>query len=167
MANSTQTKFQEYTQYLLDAFTTNTRSQDCVERGMNKVYYSIKDDHPDKDHIQTDLIYPLHDDELPNDWRYETIYDLLSAFVECEDRDQAEDRIFEIIDGCQDVYNVDLLSWARDDLQRGYTRIEDWTDTKEDPLDVYKVLQLQQWEVINTMASQLLEYIDSHKEEEE
>ena len=165
MTNSTKTKFQEYTQYLLDAFTSNTRSQDCVDRGMNKVYYSIKDDHPDKEQIQTDLIYPLHDDELPNDWRYDTIHSLLNDFVECEDRDQAEDRIFEIIDGCQDVYNVDLLSWARDDLQRGYT----WIDNidLDQPLDVYKVLQLQQWEVINDMASQLLEYIDSHKEEEE
>ena len=54
MTNSTQTKFQEYTQYLFDAFTSNTRSQDCVDRGMNKVYYSIKDDHPDKDHIRQD-----------------------------------------------------------------------------------------------------------------
>ena len=108
MANSTKTKFQEYTQYLLDAFTTNTRSQDCVERGMNKVYYSIKDDHPDKDHIQTDLIYPLHDDELPNDWRYETIYDLLSGFVDWTDRQEIEDcHLHEIVDGLVDVYNSD------------------------------------------------------------
>ena len=91
---------------------------------------------------------------------------MLSAFVECEDRDQAEDRIFEIIDGCQDVYNVDLLSWARDDLQRGYTRIDHLGDLEE-PISVYKVLQLQQYEVINQMAYQLLDYIDENKKEEE
>ena len=163
MANSTQTKFQEYTQYLLDAFTTNTRSQDCVDRGMNKVYYSIKDDHPDKDYIQTNLIYPLHDDELPNDWRYSIIHWLLSDFVDCEDRDEVEDRRFEIVDGLVDVYNADRIKWVQEDLNRGYV----YSDHATGKEGVFELIGLAQYEVINQMAYQLLDYIDSHKEEEE
>ena len=163
MTNSTQTKFQEYTQYLLDAFTSNTRSQDCGDRGMNKVYYSIKDDHPDKDYIQTNLIYPLHDDELPNDWRYSIIHWLLSDFVDCEDRDEVEDRRFEIVDGLVDVYNADRIKWVQEDLNRGYVD-SDHATGKE---GVFELIGLAQYEVINQMAYQLLDYIDSHKEEEE
>ena len=163
MTNSTQTKFQEYTQYLLDAFTTNTRSQDCVERGMNKVYYSIKDDHPDKDHIQTDLIYPLHDEEWPNDWRYSTIYFLLLDFVECEDRDEVEDRRFEIVDGLVDVYNADRVRWLGENLNRGLVQ----SDHASGQENIFELIGLAQYEVINQMAYQLLDYIDENKKEEE
>ena len=163
MANSTQTKFQEYTQYLFDAFTTNTRSQYFVERGMKKVYYCIKDDHPDKDYIQTNLIYPLHDDELPNDWRYSIIHWLLSDFVDCEDRDEVEDRRFEIVDGLVDVYNADRIKWVQEDLNRGYVD-SDHATGKE---GIFELIGLAQYEVINQMAYQLLDYIDENKKEEE
>ena len=163
MANSTQTKFQEYTQYLFDAFTSNTRSQDCVDRGMNKVYYSIKDDHPDKEHIRQDLIYPLHDDESPNDWRYDTIHTLLSDFLEYEDRQEIEDNIHEIVDGSVDVYNADLLKWVQEDLRRGYVESE-FTTGKE---STFERIAQSQYEVISQMAYQLLDYIDNNAEEEE
>ena len=103
MTNSTQTKFQEYTQYLLDAFTTSTRSQEQVDRGMNKTYYMIDEDHVDVEEIRQNLIYPLHDEEWPNDWRYDTIHTLLCDFVEYEDRQDIEDHIHEIIDGFFDL----------------------------------------------------------------
>ena len=163
MANSTQTKFQEYTQYLLDAFTSNTRSQDCVDRGMNKTYYMIKEDHADREEIQQNLIYPLHDDELPNDWRYSIIYYLLSDFVDCEDRNETEDRIHEIVDGLVDVYNADRIKWVQEDLNRGYVESE-FTTGKE---SIFELIGLAQYEVISQMAYQLLDYIDNNAEEEE
>jgi len=164
MANSTQTKFQEYTQYLLDAFTSNTRSQDCIDRGMNKVYYSIKDNHPEKDYIQTNLIYPLHDDELPNDWRYDTIHTLLCDFVECEDRQELEDgRLHEIVDGSVDIYNYDLIKWVQEDLRRGYVE----SDLATGQENIFEQIALAQYEVINQMAYQLLDFIDENKKEED
>ena len=163
MANSTQTKFQEYTQYLLDAFTTSTRSQDCIDRGMNKTYYMIKEDHADREDIQQNLIYPLHDDELPNDWRYSIIYYLLSDFVYCEDRNEIEDRIHEIVDGLVDVYNADRIKWVQEDLNRGYVESE-FTTGKE---GIFELIGLAQYEVINQMAYQLLDYIDENKKGEE
>ena len=163
MTNSTQTKFQEYTQYLLDAFTLCTRSQDCIDRGMNKSYYKIKEDHADKEEIEQQLIYPLHDDELPNDWRYETIHTLLLDFVECEDRNQIEDRMHEIVDGSVDIYNYDLIKWVQEDLNRGYVE----SDLRTDQENIFQLIGLAQYEVINQMAYQLLDYIDSNKEEQD
>jgi len=163
MTNSTQTKFQEYTQYLLDAFTTSTRSQEQVDRGMNKTYYMIKEDHVDAEEIRQNLIYPLHDEEWPNDWRYSIIHWLLSDFVDCENRCEIEDRIHEIVDGLVDVYNADRIKWVQEDLNRGYVE-SDLATGKE---DIFQLIGLAQYEVINQMAYQLLDYIDSNKEEEE
>ena len=162
MTNSTQTKFQEYTQYLLDAFTSNTRSQDCVDRGMNKVYYSIKDDHPDKDFIQS-LVYELHDNELPNDWRYQIIYTLLLDFVDIESSDDVQDRIHELVDGAVDIYNADLLKWVQEDLSRGYIESE-FTTGKE---GLFERITQAQYEVINQMAYKLLSFIEDNQEDEE
>ena len=102
MTNSTQTKFQEYTQYLIDAFTTSTRSQEQIDSGMSKTYYMINEDHANREEIIQNLIYPLHDEEWANDWRYSTIYFLLLDFVECEDRNQIEDRMFYFVYGLVD-----------------------------------------------------------------
>ena len=163
MANSTKTKFQEYTQYLIDAFVKNTRTQEQIDSGMSQTYYTIDDNHVDREVIQKDLIYPLHDEEWPNDWRYSTIYFLLLDFVECEDRDEVEDRRFEIVDGLVDVYNADRIKWVQEDLNRGYVD-SDHATGKE---GIFELIGLAQYEVINQMAYQLLDYIDSHKEEEE
>jgi len=163
MANSTKTKFQEYTQYLIDAFVRNTRSQDCVDRGMSKTYYTIDDNHADKDEIQQNLIQPLHDEEWPNDWRYSTIYFLLLDFVECEDRDEVEDRRFQIVDGLVDVYNADRVRWLGENLNRGLVE-SDHADGQE---NIFELIGLAQYEVINDMAYKLLDYIDENKKEEE
>ena len=163
MANSTKTKFQEYAQYLIDAFVRNTRSQDCVDRGMSKTYYTIDDNHADKDEIQQNLIQPLHDEEWPNDWRYSTIYFLLLDFVECEDRDEVEDRRFQIVDGLVDVYNADRVRWLGENLNRGLVE-SDHADGQE---NIFELIGLAQYEVINDMAYKLLDYIDENKKEEE
>ena len=163
MANSTKTKFQEYTQYLIDAFVRNTRSQDCVDRGMSKTYYTIDDNHADKDEIQQNLIQPLHDEEWPNDWRYSTIYFLLLDFVECEDRDEVENRRFQIVDGLVDVYNADRVRWLGENLNRGLVE-SDHADGQE---NIFELIGLAQYEVINDMAYKLLDYIDENKKEEE
>lgn len=162
MANSTKTKFQEYTQYLIDAFVRNTRSQDCVDRGMSKTYYTIDDNHADKEEIRQNLIIPLHDEEWPNDWRYSTIYFLLLDFVECEDRDEVEDRRFEIVDGLVDVYNADRVRWLGENLNRGLVE-SDHADGQE---NIFELIGLAQYEVINEMAYKLLDYIDENKKEQ-
>jgi len=163
MANLTKTKFQEYTQYLIDAFARNTRSQEQIDRGMSKTYYTIDDNHADRDEIQENLIHPLHDEEWPNDWRYSTIYFLLLDFIECEDRNQIEDRMFEMVDGLVDVYNADRIRWVGENLNRGLVE----SDLATGGENIFELIGLAQYEVINQMAYQLLDYIDENKKEEE
>ena len=162
MANSTKTKFQEYTQYLIDAFVRNTRTQEQVDRGMSQTYYTIDDNHADREVILKELFYPLHDKEWPNDWRYSTIYFLLLDFVDCEDRSEIEDRMFEIVDGLVDVYNADRIRWVGENLNRGLVE-SDLADGQE---NIFQLIGLAQYEVINEMAYKLLEYIDKNKEEQ-
>ena len=124
----------------------------------------IKEDHVDREEIQQNLIYPLHDDELPNDWRYSIIHWLLSDFVNCTDRQEIEDcHLHEIVDGLVDVYNSDLLKWVQEDLNRGYV-LSGFTTGEE---TIFERMAQSQYEVISQMAYQLLDYIDSHKQEEE
>ena len=100
---------------------------------------------------------------MPNDWRYETIHTLLLDFVECEDRNQIEDRMHEIVDGSVDIYNYDLIKWVQEDLNRGYVE----SDLRTDQENIFQLIGLAQYEVINQMAYQLLDYIDSNKEEQD
>ena len=130
---------------------------------MSKTYYTIDDNHADKDEIQQNLIQPLHDEEWPNDWRYSTIYFLLLDFVECEDRDEVEDRRFQIVDGLVDVYNADRVRWLGENLNRGLVE-SDHADGQE---NIFELIGLAQYEVINDMAYKLLDYIDENKKEEE
>ena len=163
MANSTKTKFQAYTQYLIDAFVRNTRTQEQVDRGMSQTYYTIDDNHVDREEILDNLIYKLHDEEWPNDWRYSTIYWLLLDFVDCEDRNQIEDRMYEIVDGLVDVYNADRIRWVGENLNRGLVE----SDLATGQENIFELIGLAQYEVISQMAYQLLDYIDNNAEEEE
>ena len=104
-----------------------------------------------------------HDEEWPNDWRYSTIYFLLLDFVECEDRDEVEDRRFQIVDGLVDVYNADRVRWLGENLNRGLVE-SDHADGQE---NIFELIGLAQYEVINDMAYKLLDYIDENKKEEE
>ena len=52
------------------------------------------------------LIMDMHGDELPNDWRYGTIFDIFNALKTDEPIDT-----HEIADGLVDVYNYDLKLW--------------------------------------------------------
>ena len=164
MTNSTKTKFQEYTQYLIDAFVRNTRTQEQVDRGMSQTYYTIDDNHVDREEIQQNLIQPLHDEEWPNDWRYSTIYFLLLDFVDCTDRQEIEDcHLHEIVDGLVDVYNADRIRWVGENLNRGLVE----SDLATGGENIFDLIGLAQYEVISQMAYQLLDYIDQNKKEEE
>ena len=52
------------------------------------------------------LIMDMHGDEIPNDWRYGTIFDIFNALKTDEPIDT-----HEIADGLVDIYNYDLKQW--------------------------------------------------------
>ena len=60
----------------------------------------------------------LHDDELPNDWRYETIVSILDALMDVDapldEFMDHHDLVLGIADNITDIYNADLLQWYAD-----------------------------------------------------
>ena len=59
----------------------------------------------------TDAVHAAHDDEMPNDWRYETCWHIVAALEDGAERD-------EIADSLVDVYTADLVQWLADDISR-------------------------------------------------
>ena len=78
----------------LSRFLVTTTRENGVE------YISTADDCPD---WLTDAIYAAHDDEMPNDWRYE----IVAAILACWDGKDS-------FDACSYVqaYTLDLLDWV-------------------------------------------------------
>ena len=69
----------------------------------------------------TEWLRGLHDDELPNDWRYETIVSILDALMDIDDLKDYEDHydlVSGISDNITDIYNADLLQWYADNPSR-------------------------------------------------
>ena len=58
----------------------------------------------------------LHDDELPNDWRYETIVAICEALMDEDDLSNADpgELSVGIANNLTDIYNADLLQWYAD-----------------------------------------------------
>jgi hypothetical protein len=66
----------------------------------------------------TEWLHGLHDDELPNDWRYETIVSILDALMDVDaplnEFMDHHDLVDGISDNITDIYNADLLQWYAD-----------------------------------------------------
>jgi hypothetical protein len=141
------------------ALTLNTRAD-------GSSYRMISETHPDREAVLS-IVYDLHDDELPNDWRYETIYRLATSLLEYSDGSDPEDcepwGMAEYMDlvpciaaGLVDGGKGDLLEWAKIG-----SRTEFW-DAFESILapDVVGLLQTRQREEIQLMGYNLLTLVE-------
>lgn len=66
---------------------------------------------------QRDIIFGAHLDRLPCDDVYDRIEDILCNFTECEDEDEARDRLYEIEPDC---YTSDLTKWLASNINNVY-----------------------------------------------
>ena len=71
--------------------------------------------------------------------------------------------MYEIVDGLVDGYNADRIRWVGENLNRGLVE----SDLATGQENIFELIGLAQYEVINEMAYQLLDYIDENKKEEE
>ncbi len=64
----------------------------------------------------TEWLHSLHDDELPNDWRYETIVSILDALMDEDDLSNADpgELSVGIANNLTDIYNHSLFQWYAD-----------------------------------------------------
>ena len=99
------------------------------------------------------FVRALHDDELPNNWRYTIITDLLQNFVN-EYEGDLEDYLPEIADGLVDIYNFDRAKWLAEDINRGCELIETTSETTS----IFELIGIAQYKAIYQMGSQILNH---------
>jgi len=111
----------------------------------------------DQKETYQDFVRELHDDELPNNWRYTIITDLLQNFVNEYEQDQLEDCLSEIADSLVDVYNVDRARWLADDVSRGYIDLKN-LNIDEPNMTIFDLIGQAQHEAIYSMGYQILNH---------
>ena len=111
----------------------------------------------DQKETYQDFVRELHDDELPNNWRYTIITDLLQNFVNEYEQDKLEDCLSEIADSLVDVYNVDRARWLADNVSRGCIDLKN-LNIDEPNMTIFDLIGQAQYEVIYSMGSQILNH---------
>jgi hypothetical protein len=66
---------------------------------------------------QSDIVFAAHLDRMPCDDIYSRIEDILCNLTECEDEDEARDRLCELEPDC---YTSDLTEWLNNDVRNVY-----------------------------------------------
>lgn len=116
----------------------------------------------DSDDLLIDFIRDLHDDEMPNDWRYETIVDIcdyLCDLIEPIDKQSdAQDIAFSAADSITSIYTSELCQWLGDNTGR-LSYIDDAQEEGLIPAeaDTFKRLQIGQFECIRSMAVRIID----------
>ena len=102
------------------------------------------------------FVRKLHQDELPNNWRYEVITDLLQSFCNEYDTENLEDVLPEIVDSLVDIYNYDLVEWLKGDITRGSFRELRELNIDNPNMTVFDLIRQLQYESIYDMGSMIL-----------
>ena len=149
------------TETLRDQLKDLDQSLNQERREDNSLYFFLKDESKNK---YQKLIRSLHMDELPNDWRYETIKNLVSSFLEYypEDEeltyDNLQDALREsIADNIADYSNSCLFQWLAEMPLRAYFEdIHSAISCIDDSVDLGYLARLRQIEEIEIMGSNLI-----------
>lgn len=124
-------------------------------------------DRADQDDL-VDWVRDLHDDELPNDWRYETIVAICNYLCDLtetiDSQSDAHDIAFSAADSITSIYTAELCEW----LSNNTGRLSYIDDAQEEGLipaeaDTFKRLQIGQFECIRSMAVRIIERLQSHQ----
>ena len=137
------------------------------KRENNSHYFFLKDESKNK---YQDLVRELHMGELPNDWRYETIKDLVSSFLEyfSDDEeltyDNLQDALREsIADNLCNVSNSCLFEWLAEIPSRAsFEDMSSVIGTIDDSVDLGYLAMMRQREEIEIMGSNILYHFDNN-----
>ena len=116
----------------------------------------------DDDDLLIDFIRDLHDDEFPNDWRYETIVDICNYLCDLvepiDEQSDAHDIAFSAADSITSIYTSELCRWLGDNTGR-LSYIDDAQEEGLIPAeaDTFKRLQIGQFECIRSMAVRIID----------
>ena len=153
----TKTLFRENLETLYNSLERKER-----EPGLG-CFYCLKENLENREEIQN-FIMDLHNEETPNDWRYDIIHSLLNSLIENYDvnnEDEAYEHIDIICDSLVNVYNYGLAKWLCDDVSRGYfdssSDISSIYDVNYSE-SIYGIIMKRQYEEIYMMASKIINY---------
>lgn len=149
------------TETLRDQLKDLDQSLNQEKREDNSFYFFLKDESKNK---YQELIRSLHMDELPNDWRYETIKNLVSSFLEYYPEDEEltyenlQDALREsIADNLADYSNSCLFKWLAEMPSRAsFEDIHSAIESVDDSVDLGYLARLRQIEEIEIMGSNLI-----------
>ena len=152
---------------LCDGFQDGTRCD-------GSAYRFLDDDMPNKDRWQ-EIIRLCHRDELPDDWRYNTVSGLADALLDrvkdaClagdeTDIDTLRDDLWEISENLTSNSHSALFSWLADHPARAEFEEDGPTDLDSSHLDLGTLAGIRQREEIEAMAQILLDCVAEWAEE--
>ena len=128
------------------AFTQNTRDE-------GSTYWCFTEQARQSVDDLTSFVRELHDDEMPNDWRYETIVDICTYLMDLiepiDEQSDVSDIAFSAADSITSIHTFELCQWLTDNTGR----LSYIDDAQEEGLiaaeaDTFKRLQIGQFECI-------------------
>ena len=95
------------------------------------------------------LIMTMHDEELPNNWRFDTIFDIFTALNTDEPIDT-----FQVADDMVDIYNHDLKKWMSTHTRDSYVdeAIEDGLVEMSEINLIVDLIRIGQFQCIHQMV---------------
>lgn len=144
--------YKDRMQALADAFEVVPRDDDGGR------FQRLRDGSPE---WMTDAVREAHDDEFPDDWRYDMCARLASDLAEREHEsaDDARDDVHEIADGLADVYTASVFRWYADYPSRQSYADEALSEWGQ-PKDAVTLLQAGQYLAIRQMADALIQAVE-------
>ena len=143
---------------LSECLITETRSD-------NSVYITLSES-SEWDEIREDLrgiIRAAHFNEMPNDWRFDTVDSIASELSEMSDSEEwsvenFRDESHWVADSLVDVYTSSLLAWVSENITRSQ-----WDDESfaQPTTDIMELIKLRQFEEIESMVQAVLSEIES------
>ena len=153
----TKTLFRENLETLYNSIERKEREPDLG------CFYCLKEDLENREEIQS-FMMDLHNEETPNDWRYDIIHSLLDSLLnnyDVNNEEEAYEHIDIISDSLVNVYNYGLAKWLCEDVSRGYfdtsSEISSIYEVNHSE-SIYGVIMKRQYEEISTMASKIINY---------
>jgi len=111
--NTQQINWFESAGTLRAAFTQDKRQD-------GSTFWCLTEQAHQNDEDLTPWLMDLHDEELPNDWRYKTVVDICNALMDEDDLSNADpgELSVAIANNLTDIYTHSLFQWYADNPSR-------------------------------------------------
>ena len=127
--------------------------------------YLTLSESPEWDEIRDDLrgiVREAHFNEMPNDWRFDTVSSIATALTEMSDSeewdyDDYREESYAVAESLVDTYNGALLAWVSENIRR-----YQWDDEgiAQPTTDIMELIKLRQFEEIESMVQTVLSEIE-------